>query len=165
MSTINVKYAGSAGVVLGVSSLASSSTFTSGRESTVIDNSSNLFDDILIRGKIKTTAQTSGTQILIQAYSIIDDTPSYPDAFTGTDANVTLTTAGIGAGFLKTAAVLPNDSTSARTFDFAFPVAPLFGGVLPNKFGLYVSHNTGGALDGTAANHFFNMLGVTFTVA
>lgn len=170
MATVNIAYAASATITCGVHAtpLASSSTFVAGRESTVIDNTTNKYDDALLSGQVTVgTTPTTNTAILVYVFAILDDTPTYPDVMDGTDSDETLTSVGVGAGFLKLAAVMSVDSTTSnRAYAFGpVSVAQLFGGIMPNKWALFVTHNTGVALNSTSGNHFFKYTGVTYTVA
>jgi len=96
----------------------------------------------------------------------MDDTPTYPDVMDGTDSDETLTSAGVGQGFLKLAASLVVDATTSnRAYAFGpVAVAPLFGGALPPRWSVFVSHNTGVALNSTAGNHFIKFIGVKYDV-
>lgn len=170
MATVTPSYAASATVTIGLATtpLASSSTFVIGRESTVIDNTTNKYDDALLSGQVTVgTTPTTNTSINVYVFAILDDTPTYPDVMDGTDSDETLTSAGVGQGFLRLAASLVVDSaTSNRAYAFGpIAVAPLFGGVLPSKWSVFVSHNTGVALNSTAGNHFIKYIGVKYDVA
>ncbi len=170
MATVNIAYAASATVTIGLATtpLASSSTFVAGRQSAVIDNTTNKYDDVFLAGKITVgTTPTTNTQILVYIYAILNDTPTYPDVMTGSDGDVTLTSVGVGQGFLKLAAACNVDSTTSnRGYPFGpVSVSQLFGGNMPNKWGVWVTHNTGVALNATAGNHFVSYTGVTYTVA
>lgn len=170
MAEVKIKYGSWTTIgTFTVESLATSSTFTVGRESPTILNTSNLYTDILLAGKVTTgTTTTVNTFIYIYVYGVMDDTPTYPTPFTGADAGLTVTSAAQASGFLKLGAVL-STHTSAETsvaHEFGpFSVAQLFGGVLPTRIGLFVTHNTGVALHATTANHVFKYMPVTYTVA
>ncbi len=149
MTTIlKPSYGASSALTLTLNSLASDTNLLAGRSSTVVDNTSNLSDDELVTGVIAAgTSPTAGTQILVYAWSILDDTPTYPDTVTGSDANTTLTSANVqAAGAFKLAAVITVDATTNRNYPFSFSLAALFGGNMPKKWGIYVVHNTGVAL-------------------
>jgi hypothetical protein len=45
-----------------------------------------------------------------------------------------------------------------------FSVAQLFGGVMPKYWGLYVSHNTGVALNATAGKHSFSFNCINYDI-
>lgn len=168
MATVNIAYAASATITCGVASLATSSTFVAGQESSVVDNTTNKYVDALLAGQVTTgTTPTTATAILVYVFAILDDTPTYPDVMDGTDSAETVTSAGVGSGFLKLAAVMSNDSTTSnRAYAFGpVSVAQLFGGIMPKKWAIFVTHNTGVNLNSTAGNHFFKYTGVTYTVA
>ena len=165
MSTLKPVYAASAAVTITLASLASSSTFVAGQEASVISNLSNLYDDALMSGKIRVgTTPTINTQVLIYVFGTLDDAPTYPDGMDGTDSAETLTSAGVGRGFLKLAAVLDVDSTTSDR-DYAFgpvSIAQLFGGHLPTRWGVFVTHNTGVNLNSTGSNHFIKYDGIHY---
>jgi hypothetical protein len=168
MATITANYAASATITCSVASLATSSSFVAGQQSAVIDNTTNKYVDALLTGQVTVgTTPTTATQILVYVFGIMNDTPTYPDVFGGTDAAKTLTSAGVGQGFLKLAASLNVDSaTSNRAYAFGgVSVAQLFGGIMPSKWLLFVTHNTAVNLNSTAGNHFFSYIGVKYDVA
>jgi hypothetical protein len=171
MATVTPSYSSATTITCGVHAtpLASSATFVGGRESTEIDNSTNKYDDVLLSGLVTVgTTPTVNTTIAIYVFSRNDqDAPTYPDVMDGTDSDETLTSAGVGQGFLKLAVALNVDSTTSnRGYAFGpISIAPLFGGVLPKFWSIFVTHNTGVALNSTSGNHFFKYVGVKYDVA
>jgi len=169
MATIyEPKYAANIGVGWGASNaslnaLASSSTRTAGAQSDQVDNSSNLYDDMLISGSFKLgTSPTAGKQVDVWIFACKDAGSAYPDVITGAGtAAKTLTSENVrnaGGKLLKSIQV---DSTTGRVYDFSNEsVAALFGGVLPQKFVIFVAHDTGVALDASSSGGQMNMLGV-----
>lgn len=171
MTTTNVKYAAAAALTVTLASLASSATLLVGRGSTAVDNSTNLYDDAILEGQIKTGATSANTNIEIWCYSeSVDSGPTYMGAggssgLSGTDAAVTFGDAG-QKRLLRLALVIDVVGTSAVVYNFGgISVAQLFGGVMPKKWGVFVTHSTGVALDATAGNHVVEYLGVTYTNA
>jgi hypothetical protein len=166
MATVNIAYAASSVITITLASIATSATFAAGAESTVIDNTSNKYVDAIVGGKITVgTTPTINTQILVYVFTPIDSTPTYPDVMDGTDSVETLTSVGVGAAFLKLGAVLIVDAvTSNIAYPFSFAVAPLFGGSMPSRWSLFVTHNTGVNLNATGGNHVIKYEGVTYTV-
>jgi hypothetical protein len=151
-----------------IGSMATSSTLLAGYETSIIDNSSNLFLDYLIGGKVTVgTTPTINTVIEIWAFSQIEDSPTYPDVFDGTAGAETLTSAGIKNGLLTLIAVLQVDATTSdRVYPFqGKSIRAAFGGVVPKKFGFFVTHNTGVNLNSTAGNHELTALPVYENVA
>lgn len=166
MATVNIAYAASATITVAPENVASSSTFVAGVESGVIDNTSNKYVDAIVGGTWTSgTTPTANTQVLIYVLSVRDDAPTYPDVFDGTSSAETLTSAGVGRGFLKLAAIIDVDSnTSNRAYDVSFTVAALFGGVMPLKWSLFITHNSGVNSNSTAGNHVWKTTGITYTV-
>lgn len=125
-------------------------TSGSARESTAIDNSSNVFQDALVQVKIKSAGSgTSGTgYVNIYAYATADGGTTYSDGCTGSDAAVTLTS----PTNLKLIGVL-NVVANATTYKSSpFSVAAAFG-VLPDHWGIVIENKTGATLDATGGNH------------
>src|SRR5678815_260973 len=118
MANYKVAYATSAAYTITLASLASSAT--AGRESTVISNTTNLYLDYLIGGKITVgTTPTINTTIEVWAYGSVEDTPLYVDGFTGADSNRSVTDAGLKSAQLALIATLNvNTTTSNRTYWF-----------------------------------------------
>lgn len=166
MADIKTAYASSAALTITLASLASSASLTAGRESTAVDNTANKFLDYIVGGKITTgTIPTTAKSILVYVYGSINDTPLYPDSLDGTDSDETITSADIRNAALVLAAAITTDSTSDRTYWIRpFSVANLFGGKLPKYWGLFVTHDTGVALNATAGNHAIHYTGVYETV-
>lgn len=150
-----------------IEGLASSATWVAGYESTWIDNGTSLYLDYFFQGRVTVgTNPTANTEIRIYVVTSVDDGTTYPDVFDGTTSAETVTSEGVRDGFAKLAAVLRCDATTSdRVYPFAFSVASLFGGVCPPDFCLFVTHNTGVALNATGGNQVFKYRGVYATTA
>jgi hypothetical protein len=168
MATITPSYATPATITMDLNSLASSSDFTAGRESTAVDNTTNKYMDALVSGSVTVgTTPTINTIIGIYVYAQHDDSPTYQDVFDGTDSAETVTSSGVLNGVV---ALLGSLSVSATTTDRVYylkptSVATLFGGVLPKRWGIFVAHNTGVALKSTTNTDTFKYTGIKFDVA
>ena len=128
------------------------------RESTVIDNSTNLFIDALVGGKIKSPATATSTTgyVTIYAYGTVDGGTLYSEEATGTDAAITLTS----VPNLKIIGTI-NIVANATTYNFGpFSVASAFNGILPDHWGLIFENKTAGTLDSTGSNHSVKYQGV-----
>jgi hypothetical protein len=158
MANVKLAYSASANFTLTLASLASSAT--GGRESTEIDNTTDLYLDALVYVKVVLGAGTSGNDkaVYIYAYGGPDGT-AYPDAVTGANAAITLN----DPTQLRLIGVI-NAPTSAGTFDGYFSVAQAFGGVLPPWWGIVVRNYSGIALSATEGNHAYSWRGVYQTV-
>lgn len=154
MSTKSIAYTAAATVFAAsdLDSLASSSTWLAGLESAVIDNTSNLFVDAYLTGRFKAnnSAPTAG-QIQVYVGVLLNDT-EYPDVFDGTKSTETVTSADIRNSILRLASVIPTDTTTNRIYEFApVSVAQLFGGIMPRKWFVFVTHSMVQTLNATAS--------------
>lgn len=164
-----VAYAASAAYTCGVASLASSSTFLAGREGTAVDNSTNKYLDYILAGHVCVgTTPTTAKSIRVYCYGTQNDTPLYPANVTGSDAALTVTNAEMLQSGLQLAASIP---IVATTSDIKYPWSPrslcaIFGLMFPpTHHGLFISHDTVAALNGTAGNHIQSYKPVYATVA
>jgi len=165
MTTTKIAYAAATALTLTLASLASDTNLLAGRESTVVDNSSNLYTDVVLQGKIKTGTTTAATVIEIWVYAIANDATTYVAGATGSDANLSIANSGVKR-LMKLAAQIDVTDTTARTYYFGgISIAQLFGGRMPKKFGTFVVHNTGANLDATGGNHSIEYVGITYTNA
>lgn len=162
MADIKTKYPSTSSTALTISlaSLASgaATVFTSGQESTAVDNTTNLDLDALLSGMITTgTSPTASRSINIYVYANISSssgTPTYPDVLDGTDSAETFTSANVMNRAIRLAESITIDNTSNRSYYFGpISVASLFGGSMPKFWGVYVAHDTGVALNATSGNH------------
>lgn len=152
MADLKLAYAASAALTCTLESLATSSTLVAGRESTAVVNTSNLYLDYLLSGRVKLgTSPTDAKVIEVWVYASLEDTPTYPDSITGSDAAATLTSVNIKNAALALAASMVTANVTGRIYPFRpVSIASLFGGVVPKRWGVWVSHNTGVNLDASA---------------
>jgi len=161
-------YTGPTTITIGLATtpLASSATFVAGRCSAEIDNTSNLYQDVEVQGLVTVgTTPTVNTQIQVYVWgSYVSTATTALDTIVGTDADKTITSAGVAMGFLKLAGVGVVDSTTSNRGYYIgqFSVAQLFGGNMPQFWGLFIAHNTGVALNSTAGNHVWKYTGVKY---
>lgn len=173
MATVSTNYhstTDTADLTITIASLATSSGRLAGRESTVIDNTSNKYVDVLVSGQITTgTSPTNNTMIEVWVYAPIDVNSStfvYPvataTALTGSDAAATFE--AYQKTQLKQGASWLVNNTSDRKYSFSFSVAQLFGGVMPLKWGVFVTHDTAVNLNSTSGNHWVTYTGYKYDV-
>lgn len=145
-------------ITISLASLASSSTLLAGQESTSVDNTTNLDEDHIISGVVMVgTTPTANTRIEVWAVaprSIASGTPTWPDVFDGTDSAETITNAGVKSGVCKLVASIPVPAATSNVgYEFnGGSIADLFGR-MPPFYVLFVTHNTGVALNATGGNH------------
>lgn len=161
MATIKVAYASSANFTITLASLASSAT--AGRESTSIDNTSNLYLDALVQVKIalQSGSPANDKAVYIYAYGS-EDGSTYTDNATGSDAGITLR-APSAMGIIG---VIPCPDSGALTYESQpMSVAAAFGGYLPRKWGIVVRNYTGLTFSATEGDHTYKYTGITLTSA
>jgi hypothetical protein len=161
-------YSSNTAITFDLSSLATSSTFVAGRESTQIDNTSTQYIDCIVNVKGITghasTAPTVGQ--MIQLYVWGADTSlatTAIDVLDGTDSAETLGHVSVLNSLRFAAAPTVTVATAALLYYIQpFSVASLFGGVMPKFWGLFVAHNHTGAL-GASNSGLFSFNGITYT--
>jgi hypothetical protein len=160
MAVLKAKYANAAALTITLASLATSATRVVGRESTAIDNSTNLYLDALVSGKITTGTTPTAGQIDIWVYACHDETPTYMDVLDGTDSDETFTDELSRNSAMRLAHVIATDTTSNQTYWIApFSVRELYRGVMPRFWGVFVSHSCVAALHATGGNHEIKYIG------
>ena len=165
MADLKLAYPAASDLTITLASLASDTSLLTGRESATIDNSSNLYLDYLVSGKITTgTSPTTARSIEVWAVGSWDGT-NWPDVFDGTESAETITSADIKASVCKFVAAMATSSTNNVTYHFGpVSLAAAFGGVLPPKIVLFVTHSTAVALNSTSGNHQIRIQPVYQTV-
>lgn len=156
------RYGSSAAMTITLGSLANDSTnLLAGRQSTVVDNTTNLWLDYLIAGFIKAgTSPTVNTTIEVWAFATADDTPTYPDVLGAADAAVTLTSANVKNTALRPVAFITVDATSNRIYPIApISLANIFGYV-PKYWGIVVINGSGVALNASGSSISYTPVGM-----
>lgn len=154
MATTKPSYAGSTSITITLNSLADGSA----RESTAVDNTSNLYWDVHVRVSVAVGTVGSEKRVLVYAYAS-EDGSTFPDTITGSDAAVTLENPTV----LTPAATIAVPSNSKTYESDVFSIARLYGGVLPRKWGLLVVNKSGAALSGSGNSASYTGIGITTT--
>ena len=150
---VKLAYAADTAITMDLSGLSASSTFTSGRESTSVDNSSNKYLDIRISGTyVSGTTPTTPAETRLYLITPYEDTPTWPDVFDGTDSNETVTNTNI----LDTLPLLWSGTVSSSS-NVVYPIISALTlaqviGFCPKTFGLYFTQAHNVALKSDAAN-------------
>jgi hypothetical protein len=165
MADLKLAYGTASDLTITLASMATDTNLLTGRESATIDNSANLFLDYLISGKITAgTSPTAARSIEVWAVGSWDGT-SWPDVFDGTESAETITSADIKSSICRFVAAMATANTTDRTYHFGpVSLAAAFGGVLPPKVVLFVTHSTGVNLNSTAGNHQIRLQPVFQTI-
>lgn len=168
MPVLTQTYSVNTSILLDLSSLPTSSTLLTGRESNQIDNTTTMYSDAIVNVKgivgHASTAPVVGQYIGIWVWGSDTSLVTSPiDALDGADSAETLSHAGVLNSLRFGAASMVTVATAALThWVQPFSVAALFGGVMPKFWGLYVAHNHAGAL-AAAQTGKFSFNGITYT--
>ena len=159
-NNILTKYGPKTTLTQAVASLASDANLLAGIESSIIDNTADGFDDILISGKYTTgTSPTAARQI--EVWAIAWDGANWPDVFDGTSSAETITSSDIKNAICRPVAIMSTNATSDRTYHFTgVSLRNAFDGALPSRVVIFTTHNTGPNFNGTAGNHELSYQGV-----
>lgn len=130
-------------------SLATSSTWVAGWTSGTIDNTSDLDLDKCVTGKILLGNSATAGAIRVYAYAMLDDS-TWPDLFSagteGTEGTATVHTTTIrdSGMVLITAITTRADPGTDDTYPISLSsIRGAFGGVMPPKCALFITHSTG----------------------
>lgn len=158
------KYGSKTTLTAALAGLASDTNLLAGIESSIIDNTTDGFDDILVSGKITTgTSPTAARQI--EVWAIAWDGVNWPDVFDGTSSAETITSSDIKNAICRPVVAMSTNNTSDRTYHFTgVSLRNAFDGELPSRIILFPTHNTGVALNATAGNHELSYQGVYLQV-
>lgn len=143
--------------------LAHSSTLDLGRQSAVADNTSS-FDDAIdaIIGGIVTTSTTASTERQIEVWSFGSWNNGSTFSVTGTstvDASLNVSSMKT---LMKLITIIPTVG-GACTYQWGpFSVAQAYGGLLPTKWGIFITHNTGVSTAIAATGHNLSYIPVKF---
>lgn len=160
MSDIKQEFGASTTFNLTLASLASSATV--GRESDVIDNTSNKYLDIIVQLTIKmgSTAAANDKTVYVYAAGSEDGTHYNDNVAAAGDAAITLRV----PTNLKLIGTIQMPTASLTYCSGPMSVAQAFG-VMPRKIVIVVVNFSGSALDSTEGNHIKSYTGVYATVS
>jgi hypothetical protein len=170
MTDTLIKYAGTDTVDLtatNLQSLASDANLLAGWKSAAVDNNTNRYVDALVSAYFtvnSTSAPTADTRIEVWAYAPVDvsgGTYRYPSGIT--DAEGTLT---IGSDEEKWRLSMMASIIVNATVNVEYPMIPQaianhFGGRMPQKWGVFVVHNTGQNL--SSSNNVITYQGIKYS--
>ena len=166
MPVLTQTYSANTAITLDLSSLLASATFVAGRESTQIDNTTTQYIDALVNVLGITgsaSAATAGQGINIYAWGA--DTSLVTTAIgtlDGADSDETITLPTLQSLRFAGRAFTTVTTASQVYFFMPFNIAPLFGGVMPKFWGLFVATDLTGGL-AVAMSGKFSFNGITFT--
>ena len=139
---VKLVFGSEAALTITLNELAESATRAVGRESSAVVVTGNTVIDELVGGIITTAASvTSGEVIEVWVWGQYEDTPAYPGGITGINAD--LEPATPKNAYMRLIATITIDSTSSKAYYFGpTGIAQYFGGVLPPRWGVWVTQST-----------------------
>lgn len=164
MSNVKLAFGTAADATITLASLADGAS----RESTAIDNSSNLYIDYQVTLKYKLVAGTPTGQVSIGYYATLDGS-EYTGGATGVDADYATGFAAHGFnGYYAWFNFQPMQSNTQIKVG-PFWLSDIIGGsgnagFVPQKFGFWIHNASGFAFTGTAGDHGIKYQGVYATI-
>jgi hypothetical protein len=159
-TTDNIKYGTSTAITITLNSLASSQTV--GRQATVIDNSSNLFDDVYVTIILSTAAGAPANDKAVYVYlSGSEDGTNFDQddgAMGASDAGYTVNLPSNLKGPYPV-----NTPTASKVYNKTFNLRSFFGGIVPRKWTVVVVNYEGQTL--AASGNSMSYTGITYTNA
>lgn len=170
MAILTATYSANTAITFDISSLATSTTFLAGRESTQVDNTTNLYMDAIVNVRPiaghAVTAPVVGQYIGLWVWGADTSLATNAiDVLDGVDSLETLSHAGVLNSLKMVAAPAV---TVITPVGLLYPIMPFSIAkaldllVLPKFWGLYLAHNHAGAL-AAAQSALFSFNGVTYT--
>ena len=144
MASVKLAYASSSDLtVTNLNSLAASQTWIAGWESGAIDNTSNLYLDYRVTAKITVeSANLQAGEIRMYLVGPLDDT-NWPAPFDGTESAEDIGDTEVRDAICRLAALTVTDTGASEVYYLDCPsAAAVFGGNLPKKFVIFITHNT-----------------------
>lgn len=165
---VSLKWGTAGTLTHGIASLATSSTRLVGWETGELDISAlGAVVDVLFNIKITTgTSPTTAKQIEVWPIAYNADA-SWPGVFDGTSSAETIASAELKNALCRIPlAIFGTNATSDVAYEATgISLAQCFGGVLPKKVSVFVTHDTAVNLNSTAGNHVIGYIPVYQNVA
>lgn len=145
--------------VTNLHSLASSTT--AGWQSTVVDNTSDLYEDVHVQVIVDfaNTAPANDKTLYVLAYAALETT--YSDPASGAEGAITLTNFTNTGQNTRQIGMLPYHTQDAVIESAIMSVGAAFGGILPIKWGLVIVNYSGAAL--AASGNTVKWVGIKHT--
>jgi hypothetical protein len=166
VATGKINYATASDLSMTLASLASDTNLLAGQESSAVDNTVDGRRDYWVSGKVTTgTSPTASRSIQVWAVGSWDGV-TFGDVFDGVNSAETISSSNHKNSLCRFVAEMSTSSSSDITYHFG-PVlmSSVFGGDIPPKFVLFITHNTAVNLNATAANHQIRVQPVYDTVS
>lgn len=151
-----------------LASLPTSATLVVGRQTTVVDNTGDLYTDVIINGQITTgTSPTVDTVVELWVYSslkMVSGAETYHSDFGAADAGVTIASVQEKLALTRLHSFRVSATSNASYAIQNLSIAEACGQV-PTFWGILVTHSTAVNLNATAGNHWLHYTGIKYTDA
>ncbi len=145
MGAITNVYGTPATLTWGMTNPSSDTSLLAGRESTAVNNTANAVD-VIIGGHFAGPSSGAAAGVIqVFAYGSWDDGTTWTAIITATDGNLTLT--ATDKEQLRPVRSITTTTTASDVYKWGpVSLASVFGGTLPERWGLWGVHDAGGAL-------------------
>lgn len=148
MATVTKNYSAKATLTWGMTNPSSDTNLLIGRQSTAVNNNAagTNYMDIMIGGRFQGPAASAAAGVIeVWAYGSWDAGTTFTSDCTGTDGALTLVAET--KALLHLVTVVPTNTTNGEDYYWGpFSLAQVFGGVVPEQWGLWGTHDAGAAL-------------------
>ena len=160
MSAIKLAYGTSTPFTITLASLANGAT--SGQESTVVDNTSDLYMDASAQVIVTISSGTPANDKAAYVYAYgSDGSTNYSGGATGSNAAINL--AAPTAMRLIGVIPMPTAATAVTYQGQPMSVAAAFGGIMPRKWGIVVRNYSGLSLTSSTTLNVATWSGISYT--
>jgi hypothetical protein len=161
MADVKTGY-GASGQALTITLASLADSATAGRESLVVSNATDAYLDVLITCRVK--PQNSGSiaapsAAFVWAYASVDGASEFPDTVTGADAAITMNS----PINLKLLGAVYAAAINTTYKGGPWSLAALYGGRMPERWGVVVQNDMGTALSATGGDHAVEWQGIYAT--
>lgn len=160
-TTFKPTYASNAAFTITLASLINSTSLSTGyRQSTAVDNTTNLYADAMIYGHVKSNATpTANAAYFLFLYWSNDGGTTYSNNASGSDASYTSpdSDSNIIIGSTSITTAVASLVSYIRPFSFCQAAGLLY---LPGKWGVIFKNGSGQTLTATGGDHVISFQGV-----
>jgi hypothetical protein len=148
MTSLRAEYGTSSGITISLASITSGGT----QQSTTVDNTGNMFVDVLVQLSVKLSTGTPSGEKVIYVYVFgSEDGTRLTDNVSGTDGTITLREP---TNLRLLGAIYTPDAGGLTYVSNPMSLLAAFGGLtIPRKWGIVVQNQTGVTFSGTEGDH------------
>ena len=156
MADIKLARAAAVDFTLVLENLATSATFIAGQQSSARDATTDNFLDYLVGGKVVTGITPTAGSIRVYLWGAFDDSGTdadFPKPIVGATGPLNLVDVERLGVSVRLFEEMPTNTTPDEEYSFSPKgIASYFGGIIPTRWGVFVTHDTVANLQNTGAN-------------